>query len=332
MDPRAARHRRAGHGRFFGAVVIAAVMLSGCTGGGGPSAPSQPGTSAPSSLDPATDKLGQVLDRGTLVLSTDLEYPPQSFGVDGAARPTGTRCTANQLTAPEVDGFDVAVGTAVAAALGVEPCFVVPTWTEITGGNWGDRWDVSWGSGAINADRMTRLYMTRPYYSDEQRFYVHVDSPYQAISDLDGREIGVCASCTHELYLRGTLEVPGVDVTLKVKDPQVVTYQAEPPGLQEVADGKIDAFLLADPVGQQAVKDGLPLRALEEPAFRLYSTGFVDRTSGLDVAAFVERINGVIRDRHADGTMKALSMEFFGTDLATEAAAFDFEAIGQVVP
>lgn len=312
-------------------VLLAGLALA-CSPAG-TSAPSGPGaTTAPSIGDPATDKLAQVLDRGTLVLSTDLVYPPQSFGVEGATRTPGTRCAGNQLTAAEVDGFDVETGKAVAAALDVEPCFVVPSWTEITGGNWGDRWDVSWGSGAINADRMTRLFMTQPYYSDVQRFYVHEDAPYQAISDLDGKEIGVCASCTHELYLRGTLEVPGVDVTLKVKDPQVVTYQAEPPGLQEVADGDIDAFLLASPVGEQAIKDGLPLRALEEPAFRLFSTGFVDRKSGLHATAFVVRINAIIADLHADGTLKALSIRFFGDDLASAAAAFDLASIGQDLP
>ena len=64
-----------------------------------------------------------------------------------------------------------------------------------------------------------------------------------------------------------------------------MTYQAEPPGLQEVADGKIDAFLCAEPVGQQAIDDGLPIRALDEAAFRLYLTGFVDQSSGYDPVA-----------------------------------------------
>lgn len=77
--------------------------------------------------DPARDKLAQILSRRTLVLPTDPAYPPASFGVKGAERAPDTRCAANQFTAPEVDGYDVAVGKAVADALGVEPCFVTPT-------------------------------------------------------------------------------------------------------------------------------------------------------------------------------------------------------------
>jgi polar amino acid transport system substrate-binding protein len=318
----------ASHRPLVSLLAAAVLALAACSGS---AASGSPSSSTTASGDPLTDKLAQVLQRGTLVLSTDPEYPPQSMSLEGAIRSVDTKCRANQMTGPEIAGFDAETGKAVARALGVEPCFVVPSWTEITGGNWGGRWDVAWGSGAINADRMTRLWMTQPYYSDDQRFYVRTDSPYQEISDLDGKVIGACASCTHEYYLRGTLEVPGVDVVLKVKDPQVVTYQAEPPGLQEVADGKIDAFLLAEPVGEQAIKDGLALRALDEIAFPLYSTGFVDKKSGLSNAAFVERINGIINDLHADGSLKALSMEYFGKDLATRAGAFDLGSIGQVV-
>ena len=59
---------------------VAVAIAVGCSGGGRSS--SRP----PPSADPAKDKLAQVLARGTLVLWTDLEYPPQSFAVDGATR------------------------------------------------------------------------------------------------------------------------------------------------------------------------------------------------------------------------------------------------------
>jgi polar amino acid transport system substrate-binding protein len=314
-------------------VVVLSITAAACSGGGAvTSTPESTASAASPSLgDPATDKLAQVLDRGTLVLSTEVPYPPQSFMVEGAARAIGTRCASNQLTSPELAGYDIDTGKAVASALGVEPCWVTPSWTEVTGGNWGDRWDVAWGSGAINADRMTRLYMTQPYYSTPQRFFVRADSPYQVPSDLDGKVIGACASCTHEYYLKGELEVPGVDVTLKVKDPAIVTYQAERPGYDELAAGKIDAFLSAEPVGRQAIDEGLPLRPLDEAAFPLFHDGFVDRSSGLAQAAFVARVDEILRGLHADGTLKALSQQYFGVDYATAAGSFDLVSLGQVV-
>ena len=312
------------------AVVVLALSLLGA--GCSSSSTETPTRASTSTVgDPNTDKLAQILARGTLILSTDPAYAPQSFAVEGAERLTDTRCTTDQLTAPEVSGYDAETGKLVAAELGVEPCFVTPTWVEITGGNWADRWDISWGSGGINEDRMTRLYMTQPYYSAPQSFFVHEDSDFQTPSDLDGKEIGVCASCSHQLYLERTLEVPGTEVEYKVDDPKIVVFQTEPPGLEEVAKRKIDAFLLSEPVGLGAIDEGLPLREIEEPGFLLDLTGFVDQGSTLDQQAFIETINATIMKLLMDGSLKALSQEFFGTDYATAAAEFDIDALGQEI-
>ncbi len=314
--------------RVVGVVLALSIAVAACSS----SSEGTPTDAASSPAgDPNTDKLAQVLARGTLILSTDLAYPPQSFPVEGAERAPDTKCTTDQLTAPEVSGYDAETGKLVAAEIGVEPCFVTPTWVEITSGNWGDRWDISWGSGGINEDRMTRLYMTQPYYSAPQSFFVHEDSGFQTPEDLDGKKIGVCASCSHELYLERTLKVPGTEIEYKVDDPKIVVFQTEPPGLEEVADGKIDAFMLSEPVGLAAIEDGLPLREIEEPGFLLDLAGFVDQGSTLDQQAFVESINATIMKLLTDGSLAALSEEYFGTDYATAAGEFDIDALGQEV-
>jgi len=317
------------------ALAVAAV-LGGCSGSAPTGVQLTPGVTAGSSAhvlgDPLKDKLAKVLTRGTVTMSVDPAYPPQSFAVVGAKRAASTKCDPNQLTAPEVDGYDMDTSKAVAAALGVEPCFIAPSWTQITSGHWDDRWDISFGSGGINADRMTRLYMTQPYYADMQRYFVATDSPYHLASDLDGKKIGACADCSHEAYLLGTLVVPGVDLPPRPKDIQLVTYETEVPGLQALADGKIDAFLLGETVGHQGIEQGLAIRALDDGAFPLYSTAFLDRSSSLDVTAFLDRVNQTIRELQADGTLKTWSEKYFGGDYATKAAQFDLASIGQAVP
>jgi hypothetical protein len=58
-------------------------------------------------------------------MSTDPEYPPQSFlNADG-----------------QFDGFDVEGGRAIAERLGVDIQFVTPGWEVITAGKWSGRWD-----------------------------------------------------------------------------------------------------------------------------------------------------------------------------------------------
>ena len=143
-----------------GALVLAVAALSAACG----ASSSSSGASSSAAADPAKDKLAQILARGTLVGYAELDYPPQSIRVEGATRAGTTKCLPNQITAQEVTGFDVETTKLVAKALGVEACFTQPTWTEVTSGNWSDRFDLVYGSGAINATRMEHLWMTQPYY------------------------------------------------------------------------------------------------------------------------------------------------------------------------
>ena len=305
---------------------LVGFLLSVALGACSPGAPSPaPGAS----LDPATDKLAQILARGTLIGYAELDYPPQSIRVEGAARASDTKCLANQLTEPEVTGFDVETTKLVAHALGVEACFVSPQFSEVTAGSWGDRLDIAYGSAAINALRMKSLWMTQPYYYIPQRFIVREDSTYQKPSDLDGRKLGTCTSCTVEAYLQGTLEIPGVELVQKVKDPVLAGYETEFPGLEDLAAGDIDAFLAAEPVGLEAIAQGLPLRLLDEPAFSMYPSGLVDKKSAFSLVAFIKRVNEIITAAHADGRLKALSMQWFEADYTTQAGAFDLAVLGQ---
>jgi ABC-type amino acid transport substrate-binding protein len=173
--------------------------------------------------------------------------------------------------------------------------------------------------------------MTQPYYATPNYFWVREDSPIQTPAS-SGKEVGSCASCSYEAFLTRELVIPGVELEFEVEDPEIVTFDLEPPGLQAVADGEIDAFLASEPIGQQAVDDGLPLRKLEKPAFTFYPSGFVDRSSGLDPVGFLDKVNEIIRARQADGTMRDLSVRFLGKDYATGGAEFDLDSIGQQVP
>ena len=316
------------------ALLIATALACLCTacgsgGSGGSAAGAVVGGSTTG--DPATDKLAQVLARGTLVMFTDPNYPPSSMAVQGAKRPADTKCLANQLTGAQITGYDAETSKAVAKALGVEPCFVQPSWTEVTAGSWDDRWDIAWGSGAIDQDRMTRLYVTQPNYTTPASVYVRKDSTYHHLSELGGTSLGACSGCTMEQYLRGTLVLPGTDTTRAFAKPKVVVYDNEVPGLHAVAAGKIDGFLCSEPIGDQAIADGLPLRKLQEPAYQSYKTGYVDKASALSSAAFVERVNQIVGQLQTDGTLKDLSMKFLGTDYATPAARFDFAKLDQQV-
>jgi polar amino acid transport system substrate-binding protein len=159
--------------------------------------------------------------------------------------------------------------------------------------------------------------------------FVPEGSPATSPDDLAGKKLGACASCSHELYLRGTLELPGFEGPSRIAGAEVLTFATERPGLEAVARGELDAFVCSEQVGQRAIADGLALRQAGEPLFVEYASGFVDRGSELDVTAFVERVNEIVGDLHASGRLREMSLEYFGADYTAQAAAFDLTSLGQ---
>jgi polar amino acid transport system substrate-binding protein len=284
------------------------------------------------SVAPSEGLLAHVVDRGTLVLPVDPAYPPASFAVEGATRLGGTRCATNELTGPEVDGYDVATGKLVAEKLGVEPCFVTPTWTQLLSGHWGDRWDIAFASIGITSDRMNELYFTRPYYATPERFYVRTASPTVAIEDLDGARIGVCADCFADLYLQKRLDLPGEDIEYRVDDAVIVPYAVERGGLADVSEGRLDAFLCQETAGNRAIDEGLDLRALDPAPYAAFPGGAIDRSSSFHVGSFLDRVNEILAAAHGSGSLSQLATEYFGTDYASPAATFDIAVLHQVVP
>ena len=264
-----------------------------------------------------------------MILPTDPAYPPSSFAVEGATRTAGTRCQVNQTTRAELDGYDVSVGNLIADAIGVEPCYVVPTWTEMIAGHWADRWDIAFASIGVTEERMPGLYFTKPYIGSPERIWVRTDSKAKQMSDLDGERIGVCTACWADLYLQKRLTVPGMSIDYKIDDAKIVGYAVEVAGLQDVADGKLDAFLCADTVAQGLIDKGVKIRGLEPAAYIGIPAGAIDKTSGRDVRSLFDFANQTLTARFTDGSLKALSMKYFGHDYATAAAGIDPASFAQ---
>ena len=308
--------------RFARAIAIRAAsgLIAAC-------APTAPGATAPASPVPSSgragDHLAYVLARGTLVLPVDPVYPPASFAVEGATRPSGTKCDENQLTGAEVDGYDVATGKLIAEALGVEPCFVTPTWVQLLAGHWADRWDISFSSIGITTSRMEQLTFTRPYYATPERFYVNSGSGITAIEDLDGLRIGVCEECFADLYLQKRLDIPGAAIEYRVDDAVIVPFAVERSGLEEVGAGTLDAFLCQETAGDQAIAEGVDLVALDPAPYAAYPAGALDRASAYEPERLLQHVNTILGDRFADGSLQRLSIEHFGKDYATLAESYD---------
>src|SRR5215207_5818200 len=103
--------------RLVALAAALGIALAGSAGCGDDDAARDAPADAAQGADPATDKLAQVLARGTLVGYHEADYPPQSMDVKGATRPAGTKCAETQLTANQVTGFDSETTKLVAKGL-----------------------------------------------------------------------------------------------------------------------------------------------------------------------------------------------------------------------
>ncbi len=302
---------------FVSLLLIFTFVMSGCA----------KTTEAPK------DKLEEILARGTLIVSTDPAYPPQSELVEGATPVANTKCTGDQKTASEMKGFDIDVAVAIADKLGVEACFLTVAWDLITAGNWANRWDLSIGSMTITPERMQKLYFTQPYYTTPAAFFVHTDNTsFTQPSDLSGMKVGACSGCTYDAYIAGTLTIPGETINFVVQNAEFMGYDTDLYALQDLALGdgiRLDAVLTAQPTGAGEINNGQPFKQLGEPVYFEYLAGAIDKASTPDPVPFVKKVSEVILGLETDGTLAQLSNKYYGLDLATAAASFDLAALNQ---
>ncbi len=263
-----------------------------------------PGTET---AEEATGLLKAILDAGVLRVATDPAYPPQS--------------SLNEETG-EWEGFDIDVAREIAKRLGVEVEFVTPAWEAITAGNWAGRWDLSVGSMTVTPERAEVLYFVTPYYYTPAAVAVHEDDAgkYQDVAtDFDGKTIGVCGGCTYEFYLEKTLEIPGETIDFVIDDADIRTYDTDTTAFEDLALGRLDAVISAEPTIQAAIDAGSPMVIVGRVFFEPLSVA-IDRAAPEDPTSFVERVDEIIQEMHADGTLTALSMKWYGTDLTTKTA------------
>ncbi|MCB9117219.1 MAG: transporter substrate-binding domain-containing protein [Caldilineaceae bacterium] len=321
--------------KYVAPLLVVLLVVAGCAApvaapaapAGEAAAPAESGSAA------AADLLSEVQARGKLIVSTDPAYPPQSELVADAAPPADTKCSGDEKPANQFTGFDIDTAAEIAKRLGVEVCFVTPDWTLITAGGWAGRWDLSIGSMTITPERMEKLYFSQPYYTTPAAFFVHQDNTtYTQPADLSGKKVGGCSGCTYEAYIDGTLSIPGETIDFVVTDAEFAGYDTDVPALEDLALGdgvRLDAVLTALPTGQGYIADGGPLKQLGEPVYFEYLAGAMDKAAAIDTQSFQDAVNKAIQEMHADGTLKTLSEQYYGTDLAAAGATFDLAALNQ---
>ena len=301
------------------AIVFAACTSSGGTSSSAPTASEAPASEAPASEAPASEApaseapaspipgglLDKVLQAGTIKMSTDPQYPPQS-----------------ELTADgEYQGFDIDVGTEIAKRLGVEIAFETPSWDVLTAGSWGGRWDFSVGSMTITKPRLEVLDFTDPYYYTPAQMAVRSDSGITTLDGLAGKTICVAIATTYLDWINGALEfgvetpqaTPPEGATATTLDTDRLCAEAWKAGRTD-----FDGWLSSATTVQDAIDDGLPVMKVGDPVFyEPLSVGF-DKSSDPSSTSLFEAVDAIVGDMHADGTLSAMAEKWYGLDTTTQ--------------
>lgn len=276
--------------RTISLLLILVVLLAACGGGG-------------------DDLLAEIEDNGTIRISTDANYAPQSFLNDDG----------------EFVGFDIDVAKEIASRLGVEVDFKTPDWDLITAGNWGGQWDMSVGSMTVTTARQEVLDFADPaYYYTPAQFAAADGSGIDSLADVAGQTVCVGLSTTYETWLNGDIEALGLPETSFFADPPadvtIIPLPTDNECAQAIQAGReeFDIFLTSNTVVEAAIREGVAVHRVGSPVFSENLAVSFDKNSELDNASLVERVGEIVAEMHEDGTLSRLSMEWFEEDLTED--------------
>ncbi|SFH26716.1 ABC transporter substrate-binding protein [Modicisalibacter xianhensis] len=170
------------------------------------------------------------------------DYDTVRFGVDVPYEPMEYRTPEGELT-----GFDIELGNALCAEIGIECEWIVQGWDGIIPGLMSRKYDAIMSSMTINEERREQVLFSDPYFTPPSAWFVPADSNIDmpAKETLEGKNIGV---------QRGTLQDNYVsDMYGEIAD--VNRYATADDMVLDMEAGRLDAVFLDFPVGKSTLLD-----------------------------------------------------------------------------
>ena len=249
----------------------------------------------------AGDTLERVMSKGTMVVATNANWPPQSFLNDSG----------------KLEGYDIDVSREIAKRLGVEVAYETPDWAIMTGGHWKGRFDIGVASVTPTKARSKVIDFVSIYYYSPYVYVVHKDADIHTVEDLNGKVIGVETGTTSEDFINRRLEIdaPGLPpVEYKVEPGEVKTYASSLLPFDDLRLGagvRLDAIIAPVQTAENAIKNGYPVRILEgEFAFKEPLVVIADKGD----PEWAAKVAGVLDGMKSDGTLSTLTEKWYGKD------------------
>ncbi|MDR5865427.1 transporter substrate-binding domain-containing protein [Halomonas koreensis] len=244
-----------------------------------------------------------VLGAAMIAGSANAEVRDIRIGVDVPYEPMEFRTPDGELT-----GFDIELGDALCAEIGIQCEWVVQGWDGIIPGLQARKYDAIMSSMTINDQRREQVLFSDPYFTPPSAWFAPMDAEIGTPSDesLDGTTIGV---------QRGTLQDNYVtDMYGDVAD--VSRYATADDMVLDMDAGRLDIVFLDFPVGKSTLLDSqageykVVGEMITEPK-EYFGDGFgiAFRQRDEELAAAFNEALAALKD---NGTYDEIYAEYFG--------------------
>jgi polar amino acid transport system substrate-binding protein len=228
---------------LWAVVIIAALLLSACTAVQ-PGATSGAASSGAAASQPAADEglLGQIKERGKIVVGTSADYPPyESIDADG-----------------KFVGFDMDLARAIGEKLGVEVEFQDMPFDSLIAAVQEGKIDVVIAAMQATPERDETMDFSTPYRPTKDAFLGAADSTIELKigDDAAGHSIGAQTGTVQEKWVQDHLVSGGLTPADKA-----FSYERADQGGLDVQNGRIE-LLLIDAEPAIALADQLGLKVL----------------------------------------------------------------------
>ena len=231
----------------------------------------------------------KIKEKGVLVLGLDDNFPPMGFR-DGKG---------------EIIGFDIDVAREVCSRLGIELKLQPIDWSakeqELNSGNI----DCIWNGFTITEERKENVLFTEPYMKSRQIIIVLANSPYNQLSDLEGKKLGLQAESSADDALNASED-------FKSKLKEVVYFDDNYMAFMDLVKGGVDAVLMDEPAAKyymQLINNNIRIFD-KELAIEQYGIGF--RKSD---KALMQKVQETLKEMAKDGKLAEISNKWFGEDI-----------------
>ena len=236
------------------------------------------------------NSLADLKTRGKFILGLDASFPPMGYVND----------------ANEIVGYDIDLAKEVAKRMGVEFVAQPIDWDakemELKTG----KIDCIWNGFTMTEERKEALSFTDAYLNNEQVVVVRNDSGIKNLSDMKGKLVGVQSGSSAQEAVDG-------NASFSSSIGKIVFFKDNVVALNDLDIGGVDGVVMDSVVANYSIaQTGKPFTVLSEPLSKEeYGIGF--RKEDVKLRDEVQKI---LKEMQADGTVTAISVKWFGTDLS----------------